>query len=294
MSRYNQHIKASAHCFFLIITILICTPWAISLAESTSEESPPFRRRVSIKVLGGLSSLAMKEWNRYSQMREETERFNRGNDTEIELQIAVTRRIWIAVGKNFIRGNTTVNYFEYPIYFAGESTPKDESIRWPLNEELRARVVPTYGTIYVNIGGNQIRPYLGVGIGHYASRLDYKKNWQEVPLATWDLEIGKFTDETWGFHGVAGIEYNITKNIALTTELKARRVKFSNYTGGLTKFFRDGREIVEPVTYIDRSLPSIPMIEVELSENVTPLSRCKPAVFDYSGFSLRFGLSLGL
>jgi len=279
---------------------------------SFSEERKSYKTNYSIKLTGGVSYVAIGDMNthldsmnKYFLARREVsgsiEKLNNwSGDWEVELRLDNSSKIGLGITASFIRrrNESSIYIYEVPEY--------GRDVQFILRPEIKV-IMPLGINLYYPISsGSRLKIFIISGIGWYWAKMTEDKIVNLIyPLGDvyfdnryWEVE-NKFS---LGFRGAVGLEYILTKNLALVVELQGRYIRMGNLEGtvkyetnlgsGLTivemghlHFFGSGDY------YYDLDIP-LPYHIQEDSNETEYIER--DAVLDLSGLSLRIGIKIRL
>jgi len=226
---------------------------------------------------------------------DDVENVNWGFDFEGEFVFSLSKNFGVGLGVGYMeRKKDSLAVLELEPLISG-------SFSWE----------PKYSAIPINLSGyyylpisSKMNAFLKAGIGYYSAKITFKTR-QELKLLgspnEWDQNDGEAKDNGFGFHGGLGFEYKITESISLYAEGIGRYANFKNWDVDNTYSDSSGYTLRESGTfwYVEeyeeqtgKYYPSLHLSEQKPSD--PGLRNIKKAEIDFSGFSFRIGVKIGL
>ncbi|MFQ6083187.1 MAG: outer membrane beta-barrel protein [Candidatus Aminicenantia bacterium] len=301
------------------ILVLLTVSLIFLTKISQAEEKLSFMERFSLKLTGGLAYVSvgdinrsidsfnngLKEAVRYSNdsLNGEIEELNYGFDWEAELRIDISDKVGIGFATGYI-------------HLKNESSLTYTIRGWDRNEiniysfEPKVTAVPLKLRVYYTLPVTpKSKLFLNGGIGYYFAKCSQgeKRKWRSVITDRWwnENKYWEVNSGNFGFHGGIGIEYNLTKNLALMIEGEGRYAKIKKLKGK-GKWIWEPKEVNGTLyyyTWFDWRIgewgewyDGLAVFEsVEAGNRRLVWERVlREAILDLSGFSLRVGIKIKL
>jgi len=226
---------------------------------------------------------------------DDVENVNWGLDFEGEFIFSLSKKFGVGLG---------VGYMERKI---------DSSVEFGLEPLISGSFSwePKYTAVPINLSGYYYLPinskmsaYLKAGIGYYFAKITYKIQQEFKVLGypnDWEQNEGEAKDNGFGFHGGLGFEYKMTESISLYAEGMGRYVNFKNWDVDNTWTDLSGYTLRQSGTfwyveeYVEDTGKYYPSLELsEQKPSNQGLRNVRKAEIDFSGFSFRIGVKIGL
>jgi hypothetical protein len=232
---------------------------------------------------------------------------NWGYDSEIELLIDLGPRFSLGIATAMPirrRNESTVSFAAREERGLGAQTTEMN-----YRPEIKLSMPIKVDFYYLLREGTKLKTYLMGGIGYYPGRLSEYQNhtltefgvpapWEHWVSYNWNAK-GKYP---FGVHGVVGVEYPISNNLYLVTDIQARYVRISNLQGSSDYRGSDGthlerKGILYDFPYYDLGIDTdYRRLDIwETSEMAGErIGDARKAILNLSGFSLRVGVKVNL
>ncbi len=315
---------------FKKIIVLLFSIIALSMSLTgiiQAEERQNFIQRFSIKVSGGLSYLAVGDFNKFLEDVTSVEAYNRyvyifdyfemtkkeelkkirfGFDSEIELTFDINSRWRIGLGTGYVytsRGSSGGFEISRP-------EPYDDT-DFTYSPRISIRAIPLkLGIYYIKHSTPKANWFVNGGIGYYFAKTSYYWEQRETlieedgyvradwrAMAEWDLSSNGF-----GFHGGIGFEYKFAENFSLVIEAQGRYARVKKLKGdeiyvggGSMQNYYGEVYYVEKKNRINGEYYSCLRFYKEKPNFKTPeLRNLREAALDLSGFLLKIGIRIRL
>jgi len=292
-----------------------------------AEEKQNFIQRFSIKVSGGLSYLAVGDFNKFLEdvtsieayhryvymfdyfemtKKEELKKVRFGFDSEIELTFDINSRWRIGLGTGYVyTSRASRGGFEI-------SRPEPYSdMDFTYSPRISISAIPLKLAIYyIKHSTPKAKWFVNAGIGYYFTKTSYYWEQREIliekdglveadwkAMAEWDLSSSGI-----GFHGGVGFEYNLTKKFALVIEAQGsyaqvKKLKgdeiyvgggsMQNYYGAV--YYWEEKDIITEKYYA-----SIGFHKEKPNYSPPEYRNLKEAALGLSGFLLKIGIRIRL
>jgi len=284
-----------------LILLLIFIFLSLLSKIGRTEEGSNIDKKFSIKLTGGLGYItnvdnnkimdSLNEW--YLDVGEmlgmpvsgEFDKINFGYDFETELIIKITPKWGINLGGGYFQGE------KKSIINIGGGVGIN-SLKYKIT------VIPVkLGGYYFLPITSKINFFLNGGINYYFAQLllDFK---QEIsPENYWVKEISDFNSNGFGFFSGIGVEYNISKQIAIVIEGYGRSAEIKPFKGLMKRYNNEGyKEEIEGTLYIYESEIygkwRLNFWAFQEKPNNPAFRNIREAVLNLNGFSLRIGIKI--
>lgn len=283
-----------------------------------SEEKENFRPKFSIKITGARDRLAIGDINRclssinnndtFDYWRENapervvgeiTELNNWIDDWEAELRIDITPRI----GIGFSTSGSIHKKNESSLTYTDRGWAGDQITGIAFKPDIKVSMPVRLGIYYTLPFSSKFNIFFNAGIGYYSGQMNEHSKY-EVTTPSGGYGYTNIYWETdrkssFGFHGGVGVEYLLTKNLALVLESRGKHVKINDFKGRIQFNHSSGMQNEETGTlyYYTMWNPGIGTRYANLTVWEKPpdfsiyfIDDVKKAVLDLSGYSLRVGI----
>lgn len=300
-----------------VISVIIFISWAY-LSNITFSEEKRGKLRLSIKLTGGWGYTLIGDINTHLESLNNIETFesatgeitklkNWSPDWEAELRLNISRSFGISLATSGVINQKNESH----LVTTGPGIWGGWTGIFIFKPEAKARMPVKLGMYYNFPIISRINVFSTAGIGYYSASISNYRKFHEIvspPLESyWMWEYWK-TDykANLGFHGGIGLEYSLTKNIALVLEVQGRYVKIKNLKGFIqSEDSHSIGRISKRTGYlwsykisawdfgsyynldIREEPPSGFIPEISISE-------VRKATIDLSGYSMRIGLRIRL
>ena len=170
--------------------------------------------------------------------------------------------------------------------------PPDPTAFMSLNPKVT--VIPVRASLYVSIPmGTMLNLTLHGGVSYYFARAQFA--WRLGQVSDWIQVENKADGKGLGFHGGAGLEFNLSPSAALVLEAAGRIATFSGFTGDATLSTSGGSSASDSGTlyywrYDYGSLGIYPEVGVrDPAPSGANFSDVREAEINLNGFSVRAG-----
>jgi hypothetical protein len=275
------------------------------ISITTSAWSESANNKFDLKITGGLTYLEVGDWNAHhlgwnesrrmdveaagGTVHSETQELHWGWEISGDVIFNLNTRFAFSIGTGYINGQ-----------FADSADTTVGSVTASNIHDFKVRAIPVRaGAYYFLPVSPKARLSLGTGLGYYFAKF-HRFYRRESGSGYWiDTDMtGKGGGI--GFDGGVGLEYNLTKKITLVIEGYGRYAKISGFKG--TQYRIDSNnwsDSLDGYYYAleQERLPYGWFTEVTIA-TTTPTGSDKKNVrdaeVDFSGFSIRVGLKIGL
>lgn len=295
----------------LLLRIIVIFLPALSIGyQAFAGQAQKRELRFQLKITGGMSSLAVGDWNTYMDQATRIERdlgnlrgnevqgkfgkIRTGPEIECEFIVAFTSGISIGIGTGKVWGRQGEDSSRIFI--------KSQAGQVDMIHETKISAVPlTLNASYVFPVLPRVKAFAVAGLGYYFAR------WSDVYahqlIGAWHERIEQSArGQGFGSHGGAGLEYDVTKNISIVVQALGRHAKIHelkgkyNYvnSGGWSDYYTGTLHYYEQdLTYMGLDWYSVVKILREPLESPAYRNQRK-ASLDFSGFRLQVGLKINL
>lgn len=298
--------KIPAKQSLLQISIII---FLLILPEIGKTEEKLPGKNFFLKLSGGMSYLSLGDTNKYAEgytnylktssydmgmeVNGELEKIHFGFDIEGDVVVDITPHFGISFGTGYLSAEKGEDESKMVVTYS------EGSQIW--SQETKVSAIPIRLGAYYSIPLSlKTKISFQAGAGYYFARWSniFRK---ETTTGYWGVLEGKASRNTIGFQGGMGIEYRISSNMILVIEACGRYVKMSKFKGEGKFSSTQGFDYkVEKGTlyYYEAEIAPygwIPLLSVLDSEpSHSSYRNIREAVVDFTGFSLRAGLKIGL
>jgi hypothetical protein len=304
----------------MIILLLLLASLMFLTRTLQAGEKENFKPRFSIKLTFGRSYLSIGDFNKYlesindvsdlytweSVTGEIKELNNYTYDWEGELRIDISRRfaVGLSTSGSIHRKNESYLYLSRKVL-------DEEYIDIVFTKpEVKVWMPVKLGVYFNFLYTSKLKVFSTLGLGYYSASIsEYKKIEEVDPYGdtdwawrNWEINHkGKLS-----FIGGIGMEYYLTKNLALVVEAQGMYAKIKNLKGSMQKEQKreEGRISKKNGTlyyfiFNDEYFWDAPHIDIEIREESPEyqygyVDTYRKASMDLSGFSLRVGIIIKL
>ncbi|TRZ84538.1 SH3 domain-containing protein [bacterium] len=272
--------------------------------------------RLGIRLTGGLAYLVggdaysnRKSYDAYWRDRAQqpgsgtsieggTESINWGMNWEGDVVYYLNPRLGIGIGTGFIRASEEKGQSRIVIRWPGEMRTVDRG-------NMFSAVPIKLGVFYSLLQGRKFNLFLNAGVGYYLARWEESEDYiaESQGNSFWKKLETKMHAGGIGFHGGLGLEYRLSRNIALVMEGFGRYARFGGFEGEYTEKYSGGTDVTEKgkLYYYEWSNNNKDYSWIELLDRdpsqinfSSPIKNARDAIIDFSGFSLRAGIKISL
>lgn len=307
-----------------IVILLFLFPFLLQFAYP--EENKSFKSRFSIKFAMGGGSVALNDINKclgsvnenktFEYYREHFPDYIVGEikkldtslyDWDAELKINLTSRIGVGIAASGL-------FHPGPLKRSNESslTYTSQVLQihtYTYKPKVEAWMPPAKLAIYYNLPyRSKMNIFFTLGIGNYKGKMQEYYKIEVTPPgydSEWSSRFWKSEQKSSiGFHGGAGIEYLLSKSLALVAELQLRHAVLRDFKG----FAEDDNKYLGPHDarygflyyhtkedlFLGARYADIEVWEIPPDYSPEFIANIRKAKLDLSGFSLRMGIRIGL
>jgi len=291
-------------CFLLLVPLL------------HPEQEKPFRRTISLKLIGGGGFALIGSVDRSSRLLNKNETFQdlRENDPgsisgeikglnnwlvdwEIELRMDLSPKISIGIATSAPYHCRKESSLSYAMFEDGKRGPRFKTLLY--RPEARVSMPIKLNFYYSRRYWKKPKVTLTAGIGYYPARLSqYSSTWIDnnwLGSRYWAVKA-KFPI---GFHGGVSLEYPVLKSLIMVMDIQARYVFLDNLQGREELRGSDGGIIYETngrLYSYESADPDIPAYYdyISIPPWETPSGNERNATLDLTGIVLRVGFRVPL
>ena len=289
---------------FAILSVSLWTFFTLAGFSMGKDQSHKF----SLKLTGGYGTMAVCDLNAVIEGQDsyfndyvallglakegKLKKLNWGIDLDGEFILNLTENFGIGIGAGYIRrSNDSI------------ASLKQESFKSAYSIEPELTTIPVHASIYFFYPvAHSLNVYINGGMGYYWGKFSvtYRLDAETVGEApVWMESKSQGNDQGFGFHGGAGIEFNIGSSLALFAEGRGRYCKLKRWEGDETWKDSDGwTDKISGTWWYYEMLDSdlgkwFPLIEaVEDRPSGSDIRNARKFEADLSGVSLRIGLRI--
>jgi len=290
------------------LIILSVSLWILFFTITSFCQGQDINHKFSIKLAGGYGKMTVGDLNTVIERQNslfsdfaallglskegELKKLNWGIDLDGEFILNLTENFGIGIGAGYIRkSNDSIASF------------KGELLELSYSMEPELTTIPVYASIYFFYPvAHSLNVYINGGMGYYWGKFShtYRMDVEIVgETAAWMESNAQGKDQGFGFHGGAGIEFNIGSSLAFFAEGKGRYCKLKSWGGDETWKDSDGwtDKTSGKWWYYEMLDPDlgkwVPIIEVsEDRPSGFDIKNERKFEADLSGISLRLGLRI--
>ena len=300
-----------------VISVIIFISWAY-LSNITFSEEKRGKLRLSIKLTGGWGYTLIGDINTHLESLNNTETFesatgeitklkNWSPDWEAELRLNISRSFGISLATSGVINQKNESH----LVTTGPGIWGGWTGTLIFKPEAKARMPVKLGMYYNFPIISRINVFSTAGIGYYSASISKYTKFHEIVSppgeSYWMSQYWK-TDykANLGFHGGIGMEYSLTKNIALVLEVQGRYVKIKNLKGFIQiedsySIGRISKRTGYLWSYKISGWDFGSYYNLDISEEPPwgsipeiSISEVRKATIDLSGYSMRIGLRIRL
>ncbi|MDW7761596.1 MAG: SH3 domain-containing protein [Acidobacteriota bacterium] len=287
---------------------------AVPSAETSAPQGPG--RRIAVRFTGGLgyldggdTSANRTSYSAYMRDRErqpgsgisvegETESIHTGTNWEAEVVYELNSRLDIGFGVGYIHAGKDKGQSRIVSQWSGRVVTVDRG--------TSLSAVPVkLGVFYSLLKGGRFHVVVNAGAAYYLATWQESMDFlSEAPGSSyWAKYVTKTHGGGIGFHGGLGLEYRLSRNMALVVDGIGRYARFGGFEGEYSEKNSSGADVTMPgkLYYYEWSFDNNTYPWLELFDRdpnqinfSDPVKNIRDAVLDFSGFSLRVGIKISL
>ncbi len=237
--------------FFAKKKVIILAPLLISLmflsGTAYPEERADFKPRFSIRLTFGRSYLSIGDVNKYLESLNDVSDLytlesvtgeikkldNFTSDWEGELRLDISRRFAVSLSTS----GSIHQKNESSLYLSRKVLDEEYIDKVFTKPEVKAWMPVKLGAYFNFLYTAKLKVFSTLGIGYYSASISEYKKIEEVNLigdSYWMWQNWEINHKgSLSFHGGLGMEYCLTKNLALVVEAQGRYVKIKNLKGSM-------------------------------------------------------------